>query len=750
MQEQVTVWNTVPALLQMLVDYTDASPEILRQTSLRLALLSGDWIPVPLPGRVKEHMPDIQVISLGGATEASIWSILYPIHTIEPSWRSIPYGKPMDNQRFFVLNDMLEPCPVWVPGHLYIGGIGLAKGYWRDEEKTQASFFQHPRTGERLYRTGDLGRYLPDGNIEFLGREDFQVKVQGHRIELGEIEETLLQHSAVRTAVATAITEPHGDKRLVAYVVLQSGQEISANGQHTSDHVVDETPPQGYSLAQLKGSSPIGNGRNGSYPHGPHEGSKQHETLQHLASGFGQTSIRKDIDKLVGIVPHANGSEHGVGTRHRIGASPILPYIATPMIDLKHATDNSDILRKYRERLSYRRFLQEPIPFKQFSAFLSSLSQIELEGLPKYRYPSAGGIYPVQTYVSIKAQCVEGIPEGIYYFNPQSAQLVMLSGNGHLNPSIHGAINQPIFAESAFSLFLVGDLTTISSVYGDAARDFCLLEAGYMSQLLMMTGAEQHIGLCPVGGVDFEQIRDLFVLQESHLLLHTLLCGRVDPSVATGWSFLPENTENAAPLLPAQPATTSVVTSTTLHSFLKEKLPEYMIPSAIMMLDSLPLTPNGKVDRKNLPAPEIQSSRKETEYREPTSEIEQTIAAVWQEFLPSKKVGIHDNFFDLGGNSMLMVRAYTRLRKVLQDRPTNGARHTGNDRDLSIIEMFFQYPTIHALAEFLTQGVGQQVQSSPEDAPEQQRRVERRNVSLQQERLARLRHRTIERNQEDA
>src|SRR5439155_18123647 len=105
----------------------------------------------------------------------------------------IPYGRAMLNQTFHVLDARLEPRPFWVPGELFIGGTGLALGYWRDEEKTNERFFLHPRTGERLYRTGDLGRWLPDGNIEFLGREDFQVKIRGHRIELGEIESVLQQ-----------------------------------------------------------------------------------------------------------------------------------------------------------------------------------------------------------------------------------------------------------------------------------------------------------------------------------------------------------------------------------------------------------------------------------------------------------------------------------------------------------------------------------------------------------------------------
>jgi glutamate-1-semialdehyde-2,1-aminomutase len=218
-REKVTIWNSVPALMQMLVDYAKSRPDI-SAWSLRLVLLSGDWISVMLPDQIKALFKGVQVISLGGATEASIWSILYPIEEVDPAQKSIPYGTPMTNQRFHVLNEALEPCPVWVVGHLYIEGIGLAKGYWQDEEKTNACFIKYPKTGERLYHTGDLGRYLPDGNIEFLGREDFQVKVQGYRIELGEIETTLRQHPAVRSVFATVVGEPHDTKRLVAYAVV--------------------------------------------------------------------------------------------------------------------------------------------------------------------------------------------------------------------------------------------------------------------------------------------------------------------------------------------------------------------------------------------------------------------------------------------------------------------------------------------------------------------------------------------------
>ena len=221
----VTTWNSVPALMQMLMEYVRRRRQRLPD-SLRLALLSGDWIPVSLPARLRElARPDIELIALGGATEGSIWSIAYTIGEVDPSWTSIPYGRPLANQGFEVFDRALRPRPEWVPGELHISGSGVAMGYWRDEEKTRAAFVTHPVTGQRLYRCGDLGRYLPDGNIEFLGRQDFQVKVHGYRIELGEIEAAIANHPEVSEAVVLAVGEARGEKRLVAYVVPTAAEQ---------------------------------------------------------------------------------------------------------------------------------------------------------------------------------------------------------------------------------------------------------------------------------------------------------------------------------------------------------------------------------------------------------------------------------------------------------------------------------------------------------------------------------------------
>ncbi|MCE7996681.1 MAG: non-ribosomal peptide synthase/polyketide synthase [Roseivirga sp.] len=233
LENKVTLWNTVPALMQMLVDHNREREQI----PLRVIMMSGDWIPLNLPGRIKAIAQDADVYSLGGATEASIWSIYYPINDIDRQWKSVPYGKPLKNQGFHVLKPDLSHCPDYVPGDLYITGIGLAKGYWKDEKKTNSSFITHPETGQRLYKTGDLGRYLADGNIEFLGREDNQVKIQGFRIELGEIEHQLTNHPEVKEAAVLA-KDNLGEKYLVAY--YQADDEIDAEA---FDHYLQEVLP---------------------------------------------------------------------------------------------------------------------------------------------------------------------------------------------------------------------------------------------------------------------------------------------------------------------------------------------------------------------------------------------------------------------------------------------------------------------------------------------------------------------------
>jgi amino acid adenylation domain-containing protein len=218
LDHHITIWNSVPALAEVLVQQLELCREGPRgPLPFRLVLLSGDWIPLSLPARIRAFAPASEVVSLGGATEAAIWSIHHPIGEVDRSLSGIPYGVPLRNQTVHVLNDRLDPCPSWVTGMLYIGGAGLARGYWRDQRRTEQSFIVEAESRERLYRTGDLARWRPEGVVELIGREDFQVKIGGQRVELGEIEHVLTEHPRIDQAAVLARGDRHR-RQLVAFV----------------------------------------------------------------------------------------------------------------------------------------------------------------------------------------------------------------------------------------------------------------------------------------------------------------------------------------------------------------------------------------------------------------------------------------------------------------------------------------------------------------------------------------------------
>jgi amino acid adenylation domain-containing protein len=223
-QERITFWDSVPTTMHYLVNELEASAIDFKQHYLRLVFMSGDWIPVSLANRLRRYFPKARVISLGGATEGTVWSNYYPIEKVDEYWTSIPYGRPISNNLFYILDEQQRPVPKGVVGELYIGGVGVARDYANDEQKTTASFMPDPfrqDLGGRMYRTGDLGRMLPDGNMEFLGRKDHQVKIRGYRVELGEIEHQLHKYEGIQEAVVMCADadENSRDKELIAYIV---------------------------------------------------------------------------------------------------------------------------------------------------------------------------------------------------------------------------------------------------------------------------------------------------------------------------------------------------------------------------------------------------------------------------------------------------------------------------------------------------------------------------------------------------
>jgi thioesterase domain-containing protein len=224
--------------------------------SIQIMVLAGEALP---EAAVRRWAGGRRLLNAYGPTEAAVWATSHECRADESG--NPPIGLPVTNARVYVLDQAGQPVPVAVAGELYIGGAGVARGYLGRPGLTAERFVADPFGGEpgaRLYRTGDLGRWRADGTIEFLGRNDFQVKVRGFRVELGEIEAGLLAHPQVREAVVVAREERAGDQRLVAYIVAPGSVEIEALRAHLSERLPEYMVPAAYVRLQALPLTPNG------------------------------------------------------------------------------------------------------------------------------------------------------------------------------------------------------------------------------------------------------------------------------------------------------------------------------------------------------------------------------------------------------------------------------------------------------------------------------------------------------------
>ncbi|HSR50995.1 MAG TPA: amino acid adenylation domain-containing protein [Acidobacteriota bacterium] len=638
----VTLWNSVPAFMEILVDYLEhkqRAGELPELPPLRLVLLSGDWIPKDLPDRIRALFKQAKVVSLGGPTETTVWDVHYPIGDVDPNWNSVPYGRPLHNARYYILNESLEPCPDWVEGEMHLAGTGLMRGYWGDAEKTRRAFVRHPDSGRRLYRSGDLGRYLPDGNIEILGRKDLQIKIRGQRIEPGEIEEALKQHPEVKSAVVEAQGDSSQDRQLVAYFVA------------------DGSSPEGTDGA---GAAPRPESRPAAEANEPPDPSSRQEELDRFQFKLEQRGLRRDLEE-----------------RPRTA----LPGAQSPPSPQRYG------------RQSQRDYSGASLSMAQVDRLLSCLRATRLEGRPlaKYRYPSAGNLYPVQTYLSVRPGRVEGLEGGTYYYHPLRHELVSLSSDGFPSKG-HVAVNREFAPGAPLCLLLVGCHSAIRPLYGELSRTFCLLEAGAMMQLLMEQAEPSGIGLCPVGEFDLHQAGRLLQLGNEHEPLLCLVGGppRALPALANDLCSLPALRDQE------------------LRRFLEERLPEHMIPSRFVQLDSLPLSANGKVDRKALRQMDAGRPPAVTSPTADGSDMEALVGKITRRILGIDSVDPSLRFSQLGAHSMHLLRIAMQLSESL-------------GREVEVSELF-RHPTPLALARFLS---GEEEDTAPAEEAAKRARMRR-------------------------
>ena len=220
--EEITFWDSAPQSLQQVMPYFNNNDNVGSFNNFRLVFLSGDWIPLTMPDAIRSVFSEAVVVCLGGATEATVWSNYFIVDKIDKHWKSIPYGKPIQNSRYYILNPFMGHCRIGEPGDLYIGGGCLAMGYYNDPELTSKRFIDDPfNKSSRLYFTGDKARWMADGNIEFLGREDDQIKVRGYRVELGEIRKAVMNTGIVKDAILIPDRTDKYNNKIILFVISE-------------------------------------------------------------------------------------------------------------------------------------------------------------------------------------------------------------------------------------------------------------------------------------------------------------------------------------------------------------------------------------------------------------------------------------------------------------------------------------------------------------------------------------------------
>ncbi|MEV1293170.1 amino acid adenylation domain-containing protein [Pseudonocardia sp. NPDC049635] len=749
-RHRVTVWNSVPGQLQMLHDQLPpgAGSEL---ASLRVALLSGDWIPVTLPDAVRAIVPGLRVISLGGATEGAIWSIAYPIDEVDPTWPSIPYGRPLTNQTLRALDHRLRPRPDWVPGELYIGGAGVALGYRGDPERTAERFVTDPHTGGRLYRTGDLGRHLGAsagagaGTLEFLGREDTQVKIRGYRVELAEVEAALQTHEAVGVAAVLVDGDGVHGRRLAAVVAPAR---------------VEPPAPDPAPAAAARAALPA------------LAGDRAAELVRFTAE-LDAAAAAAMAATLTGAVPASGPGRSTEQVCVALGAPPAhhrlvrrwLAALADAGLVRRTAEGHWSGLTAPDADVAAARWtaLDEAERRLGWSADLLDHVRTCARRLPELldgSLPIAALLFPGAPADAVRAAYRDNL--AVRGLNTAAAATVAelahrRRGTGPLRvleigAGVGGATAELVAALAGADVDLLvtdpsaffvaearerfADHPWVRHARFDPERD--LHAQGltpYCADVIVAPNAlhrcadlpavlDRLVTLLTPGGrmVLVEQTRDRSpALLASMEFLEALGPEPTDSRRADtvtfpdvdGWRTLLEGAGGRVEtVLPADDdalaapgqrlfsavfkSDRAVLDAAVLARHTADRLPDYMVPAHWQLLDALPHTANGKVDRRALAELLPSTNAGATPVAggtEPREGRERELAALWAELLGRDRVGRDEDFFALGGDSLLVARLVGRLREQIPAL-------VDIEWDV-VLRRLLHRPTVAGLAEYL-------------------------------------------------
>jgi len=769
-----TLWLTAGLFHQQV----DTGLEYL--SGVRQLLAGGDVLSPPHVAKALAKLKDCLLINGYGPTENTTFTCCHTMRSGEKVDGPIPIGSPVANTQVYILDRHRQPVPVGVPGELYIGGDGLARGYHGHPELTAEKFVPNPfstSSDSRLYRTGDLARWLPDGAVEFLGRIDRQVKVRGFRIEPKEIESALVEHPAIREAAVTVRRDRPDDKRLVAYFVAntddtEGGRQVRRwHREHIAEwlRLYDDTysrPPADddptfnivgwessytgepipadqmqvwvdQTVERIRARQPsrvleIGCGTglllfrvapdctkywgtDFSQPALKHVEKQlerpgrqlpQVRLLERTADDFeGVETDSFDMVILNSVVQYFPDIDYLVDVLHkaadavRPGGSIFVGDVRSlPLLEALHASVEmhkapaslslGELRRRVEDRIEQEQELViDPAFFFALQQAWPKVGHVEVRQkrgredneLTKFRYDVLLGI-----------DGTAAAPREVRWLDWRKERLTVADLGRLLDerrPDLLGLRDVPnarLRDEVRILRWLASEdpskiLGDLRGELSDGANDTVHPESlwalgeqkGYRVEIgtsdapaegtcdVLLRRCDGRTGEPASGVVEFPRRRA--------------------PEGRTWSRFAnyPLKRKRARRLVPR------------LREHVRTKLPDYMMPSAFVPLETMPLTPNGKIDYAALPAPDSSRPELQKQYLAPRNPTEALLAEIWSEVLGIDRVGVADNFFDLGGHSMLAVQVMSEIE-----------RRCGRRLPLASL---FQEPTIEHLGRLLAE-----------------------------------------------
>ncbi len=771
LDQHVDAAEFIPAVLRNLLAHVDREGRKL--DFMRLLVAGSDsWY----QGEYEEFLrfcgPSTRLINSYGITEATVDSTYFESRRGAGRGEGmVPIGRPFPNTSVYILDGNLQPSPIGIGGEMYIGGDGVSRGYLGRPDLTADRFLPHPfgdTPGARLYRTGDLARYLPDGNIELLGRADTQVKVRGFRIELGELESVLNEHPGVLEGVVAAHDDEIGTKRLAAYVV--------ANPEYHDGSLGDDRPAQ-----QLAEWNEVFNDL-----YGEVDSSQQFEFYiagwessysgEQMPADEVAEWVNQTVDRILALKPRR--------LRDLGSGSGLMLFRVAPHCEIYHATDISekalDVLRRQLEAhepsipgVTLRHGAADDFADVKGEQYDAVIVVSVLQYFPNVEYlldvlgKAVASVEPggfillgdvrnrlileafhasvqllrapdslpteelkrriqrnvtFEKQLTVEPQFFAALREQM----PKIGQVEMKLLRGHNRneltrfrydailhigePESRRPVPEPVdWSEREMT---IEELRRVLREEEPALLHFAAVpNARIWDDLLVMKLIEGNDPPATVGelrerivqqsggGIDPE---DIWALEEDlpyeiditwstatedgayNVLLRRKGVETVEVPVAE----VPAKKRAYRPLSdyvnrPMQQFEVRRLVPM-LRGFLGERLPDYMVPSSFIFLDSLPHTANGKIDRRALPRPDLDNTVGGENFEAPGSQLEELIAGIWSEVLGVERLGVRDDFFELGGHSLLATQVISRLRTALK-------------MDVSL-RTLFESPTVAGLA----------------------------------------------------